>query len=185
MEAMTNACMLLFAMGLFGATDITVFHVIGHDLRSRPESRAELITHFMRGPTYAILFFVLPNFTLDGAWFIALLALLVIDALISVVDFWLEPDSRRSAGGLPRGEYLLHVTLAGLFGALVAVILLDRSSHLDAPTALQWVPRGEGVPDLLRLGLTIMSPIVLFTGLLDLRAVIRLGRAECQANEGA
>ncbi|QDV09998.1 hypothetical protein Poly30_55590 [Planctomycetes bacterium Poly30] len=172
---MTHACMILFIMGVLGATDIVVFHVAAHDLRNRPESRAELVTHFLRGPTYAALFFVLPNFTLNGGWFVALLALLVVDALISVVDFWLEPESRRTAGGLPRGEYLLHVILAGLFGALVAVIVLERGGHLDAPTAIHWMPRGTGVPDLLRLALTAMAPIVLFTGLLDLRAVLRLG----------
>ncbi len=176
MEATTHACYLLFLMGLLGATDIVVFHVVAHDLRHRVESRAELITHFLRGPTYAVLFFALPNFLFNGAWFVALLAVLVVDALISVVDFWLEPESRRSAGGLPRGEYLLHVILAALFGALVAVIVLNRSVYLAAPTAIRWVPLGSGAPDLLRLALTLMAPIVLFTGLLDLRAVVRLGR---------
>ncbi len=176
MEATTHACMLLFVMGILGAADIVIFHVRAHDLRHREESRAELITHFLRGPTYAVLFFLLPNFALDGVWFALLLALLVFDALISAVDFWLEPESRRTAGGLPRGENLLHVVLAGLFGALVAVILLDRHVHLDAATSIAWVPRGEGVPDLLRLALSIMSPIVLATGLLDLKAVLRLGR---------
>lgn len=176
MEATTHACMLLFVMGILGATDIVIFHVRAHDLRHRTESRGELVTHFLRGPTYAVLFFVLPNFALEGGWFIALLALLLIDALISVVDFWLEPESRRTAGGLPRGEYVLHVVLAGLFGALVTVILQDRQVHLDAETSIAWVPSGGGVPDFLRLALTIMAPIVLATGLLDLRAVLRLGK---------
>ncbi len=40
---------LLFAMGLLGAADIVVFHMRAHDLRHRPESRAELVTHFLRG----------------------------------------------------------------------------------------------------------------------------------------
>lgn len=174
---MTTICVLLFVMGLLGATDIVLFHVLAHGLRDRVESRSELITHFLRGPTYALLFAVMPNFSLQGGWFFALLGLLVFDAGISVVDFWLEPDSRRSAGGLPRGEYLLHVILAALFGALVFAVLSEGQARMDAPASWAWVPFGDGdVPTLLRIALLGMSPIVLWTGLLDLAAVIRLGK---------
>jgi hypothetical protein len=34
-------------------------------------------------------------------------------------DFMLERHSRESFGGLPSGEYVLHIILAMLFGALV------------------------------------------------------------------
>lgn len=173
----TTACALLLAMGVLGATDIVLFHVRAHALRSRVESRAELVTHFLRGPTYAALFVVVPNLDLRGGWFAALLGLLAFDAVISVVDFWLEPDSRRSVGGLPRGEYVLHVVLAALFGALVLAIGQEAPERLDAAASARWLGRDEGAPPLLRLALTVMSPIVLWTGLLDLAAVQRLGRS--------
>ncbi len=169
--------LLLLAMGLLGATDIVVFHVLRHDLRGRVESRAELVTHFLRGPTYALLFFLVPNFDLRGAWFHALLALLAFDAALSIVDFWLEPDSRSKAGGLPRGEYVLHVLLAMLFGALVAAVLYEGRGLGAQPSSFRWVAVGEGdVPTWLRGLLSVMAPVVLWTGLLDLRAVVRLGR---------
>lgn len=173
----TTICALLFTMGVLGATDIVLFHVRAHALRSRVESRAELVTHFLRGPTYATLFAVVPNVDPRGGWYVALLGLLTIDALISVADFWLEPDSRRSAGGLPRGEYLLHVVLAALFGALVFAVLQDAPARLAEATSARWVPLDEGAPPLLRLVLLAMAPIVLWTGLLDLAAVRRLGRS--------
>ncbi|MEM6671765.1 MAG: hypothetical protein AAF726_02915 [Planctomycetota bacterium] len=168
---------LLFAMGLLGATDIVLFHVRAHGLRDRPESRAELVTHFLRGPTYCALFLAVPNFDLAGGWYAALLALLAFDVGISIVDFWLEPASRREAGGLPRGEYVLHVVLAMLFGALVATVLSGGAERFGRSTSIQWIPMGTGeVPTLLRVALMAMAPAVLFTGLLDLRAVLRLGR---------
>lgn len=176
---MTTACVLLAIMGVLGATDIVLFHVWLHGLRGRRESRAELVTHFLRGPTYAVLFVVMPNVDLQGAWFAALLGLLGFDALISVADFWLERDSREGVGGLPRGEYLLHVFLAGLFGAMVFAVMREAPARLDAATSITWMPMGSGpAPDALRVMLLLMSPVVLWTGLLDLRAVIRLGRDE-------
>jgi len=170
----TISSAILFVLGILGATDIALFHMWAHRLRQHAPSRAELITHFLRGPTYCLLFFAIPSLALDGLWFVALLLLLLFDLGISVADFWLEPDSRRDLGGLPRGEYLLHVVMAMLFGALVASILYQEGHRMQAATALSW--RGDDVPSMLRVALTVMSPLVLLTGLLDLRAVFRLGR---------
>jgi hypothetical protein len=165
---------LLFALGLLGAADIAVFHVRAHALRRHPPARGELVTHFLRGPTYALLFAVVPNVACDGAWFWALMALLAFDLLISIADFWLEPASRRALGGLPRGEYLLHVLMAMLFGALVSAVVVESEGGWRRPTALAW--SDHGAPALLRLALAVMSPLVLATGLLDLAAVRRLSR---------
>lgn len=160
-------------MGFLGAVDIFVFHMYRHALRSRVESRAELVTHFLRGPTYAMLFVFVPNAKPAGAWLVALLGLLAVDLGISIADFWLEPASRAKAGGLPRGEYLLHVLLAMLFGALVASVCFQRGAALSEPSALGL---GEAsTPGWLRVVLAGMSPIALASGILDLRAAMRLG----------
>lgn len=170
---MTLASWLLLAMGVLGALDIWLFHTLRHGLRHRAESRAELVTHFLRGPTYATLFVLVPNTRLEGAWFFALLGLLACDLAISIADFWLEPASRASVGGLPRGEYVLHVVLAMLFGALVATVLDEGRDAWTRPNRCTWL--SEGPPVWLRLTLGIMSPLVLASGLLDLVAVVRLG----------
>lgn len=165
---------LLFVMGLLGATDIVLFHTWTHALRRRPEAWKELVTHFLRGPTYAALFLLVPNFTFHGAWFVGLLALLAFDVLISIADFWLEPASRAPQGGLPRGEYVLHSVLAMLFGAVVATTFAEGSAGLAADTRLAW--QVHGVPVVLRVLLAAMAPVVLLSGLLDLRAALRLRR---------
>jgi hypothetical protein len=169
---MTVASWILLAMGVLGALDILLFHTWTHRLRERQESRAELVTHFLRGPTYAVLFFGVPNLRLEGAWFAVLLAVLAFDLAISIADFWLEPSSRASVGGLPRGEYVLHILLAMLFGGLVVIVLQDAGGALSATTSLSWIDVGP--PVLLRVVLGIMAPLVLMTGLFDLFAVLRM-----------
>ena len=88
-------------MGLLGGADILLYHSISHGIRSHRESRFELITHSLRGPTYAALFILIPNFTMQGLWFWALVGLLIFDVMLSFADFILERKSREFFGGLP------------------------------------------------------------------------------------
>jgi len=45
-------------------------------------------------------------------------ALFAFEVGISIWDFSLERESRRLLGGLPSGEYVLHMIMATVFGAL-------------------------------------------------------------------
>lgn len=163
---------LLFLLGLLGGTDILLYHSISHGIRHHVDSRAELFTHFLRGPTYCALFLFVPNFTFHGAYVVALLLLLLFDLGISLADFWVESKSRGFFGGLPRGEYVLHIILAMLFGALVCATLYESGSALADDSALVW--QGEGAHWLVRAALAVMAPLVLWSGLADLRAMLRL-----------
>ncbi len=173
---MTLPSWLLLALGVAGGTDILLYHTLSHGLRAHAASRAELITHFLRGPTYALLFVVVPNVDLSGAWFLALLAVLLFDLGISLADFWFETESRRALGGLPRGEYILHIILAMLFGALVCSVLQEAGTRWSEPTDWTWLAADAGPWVPLRIALTLMAPGVLLTGLADLWAVLKLGR---------
>jgi hypothetical protein len=164
--------LLLLLIGVLGATDIWLFHTRAHHLHEHPPARAELITHALRGPTYAVLFLLIPNFTCHGAWFVALIALLIFDLGISIADFWLEPARRRALGGLPRGEYLLHVVLALLFGGMCAAIGYECRGNLGEPTALRWID--DGVPTWLRIVFVPMATGVLWSGISDFLAVRKL-----------
>jgi hypothetical protein len=173
---MTIPTYLLFLIGVLGAADILLYHAISHGIRSHQDSRAELIVHSLRGPTYAILFLVVPNLALYGACFWALVALLAVDALISMVDFALEGQSRHKLGGLPAGEYVLHMVIAMIFGALVASVFWEAGSHARIPTAC-YVTK-TGAPELLRIVMAVMAPIVLYSAFIDARAAWRLGKAK-------
>jgi len=169
---------LLFLLGLLGAADIALFHTVSHGIRQHQDSVGELITHALRGPTYATLFLLTPNFVLEGWWFLLLAGILVFDLGISIVDFWLEGDSRRRLGGLPAGEYVLHILLAMLFGGFVVAVGYGAGHWFHAPTALRYAP--AAVPDLLRLVMGVMAVAVLYSGIQDGRAALRLQRQRTQ-----
>ena len=171
---MEIATYILFALGCLGAADIALFHSVAHGIRSHRDSVMELITHSLRGPTYAILFVLIPNFALQGAYAWFLIALFVFDVAISIWDFSVEQQSRRLLGGLPGGEYLLHIFMAMLFGALVTSVAYGLGDELRASTRLVYRP--AQVPWLLRGVMLVMSVLVFISGAQDARAALRLWR---------
>ncbi len=168
---MAAATYLLLLVGLLGALDIALFHTRTHDLRRQPSARHELITHALRGPTYAILFAVVPNFAAHGAWFVFMLGVLAFDVAISIWDFAVERRSRAPMGGLPTGEYVLHSIIAMLFGAFVACYCIAGLPWLEHETAWIYEP---AVAWPVQVTLAIMSAGVLCSGIGDARAALRL-----------
>ncbi|EDL56547.1 hypothetical protein [Gimesia maris] len=158
--------------GLSGRDGYCAVHSFSHGIRSHPDARAELVVHSLRGPTYAALFLVIPNLVLQGFYFWCLLALFVFDILISIVDFALERESRRLLGGLPSGEYVLHIIIAMLFGGLVTAVCLEAAAWRNEPTQIIYAP--AAVPDVLRLVMAVMALLVLFSGIQDAIAARKL-----------
>tara|TARA_R110002094_G_scaffold47961_17_gene59440 strand:- start:247 stop:795 length:549 start_codon:yes stop_codon:yes gene_type:complete len=173
MLVLSVASYLLIAIGLLGALDIAVFHTRSHNLRSQPSARLELLTHSLRGPTYAVLFAVVPNFAAHGSWFLVMLLVLVFDVGISVWDFSVERRSRAPLGGLPTGEYVLHSIIAMLFGAFVACYCVGAADWLKQDTAWVYEPN---VPWPVQAMLAAMAVGVLVSGIQDALAVVKLGR---------
>ena len=171
---MQVATYILFVLGCLGATDILLYHCISHGIRSHQDSRLELVVHSLRGPTYATLFIFVPNFAMHGFFFWLLLCILFFDLCISIVDFILERSSRAFFGGLPSGEYVLHILLAMLFGAMVTSIFYDAGQWSTLTTALLYEP--AQVPSLLRYIMMVMAVLVLGTAAMDLKAVWHLTR---------
>lgn len=179
---MEAASWLLLGMAVLGGADVLLFHSISHGLRRHPLARVELVPHALRGPTYLVLFLSVPNLRLDGTWFAALLAALVFDLALSIWDFAVEGRSRRTLGGLTGGEYVLHVLLAMLFGALVATIWILEGHRLGLATRIAYEP--ADVPVLVRALLVLAGVMTFASGILDLRAVLRLkhvGGVQCGA----
>jgi hypothetical protein len=166
------ASYILFVLGCLGAADIALYHSIAHGIRHHPGAQRELVVHALRGPTYAVLFLCVPNLAMHGAYFVAFLALLAFDGAISIWDFAIEAGSRRFLGGLPPGEYVLHVVIAMLFGALVTTVLLRAGHWALLPSRVAWEP--TAAPGLLRALLAAMAPLVLVSGLQDAVAARRL-----------
>jgi hypothetical protein len=171
---------ILFLLGCLGAVDIAVYHSVAHSIRSHADSLGELVTHSLRGPTYAALFLLIPNFELHGLFAWGLMALFVFDVGISIWDFSLEQGSRRFLGGLPSGEYVLHMLMAIVFGALVTSILCFGHRRFAAPTSLIYAP--TAAPVILRIVLSIMAAAVLVSGIQDAVAAFRLKKLAVARN---
>jgi hypothetical protein len=169
---MEAATYVLFTLGCLGAADIAIYHGLAHGLRRHPDARGELIAHSVRGPTYAALFLLVPNVTMQGWWFWVLVGVLTFDAAISLWDFAIERSSRGFFGGLPTGEYVLHTVLAMLFGALVCCVFFEAGSWAALPTRFGYQPAAVPVP--LRVLLAVMAGLVFLSGILDVLAVYRL-----------
>jgi hypothetical protein len=174
---MILASYLLLVVGLLGATDIALYHATAHGIRHHPDSWKELITNAMRGPTYAVLFLMVPNCVPHGPWYFALVGLLVMDVGISVADFLLEQESRAFLGGLPPGEYVLHTLIAIVFGAFACAIGI-LGPQLAAGGRLEWMPQDHAMAPhwVLRVVLAAMAAGVLISGIQDAAAAWRLWR---------
>src|SRR5258708_25414054 len=147
--------LLVFLLGCLGGADIAIFHSVAHGIRSHPDSAGELVTHCLRGPTYAALFVLIPNFVIQGFFAWGLLALFAFDLAISIWDFCLEQGSRRFLGGLPSGEYVLHMLMAMVFGGMVTSVFYSAVEWLHAPTRIAYAP--ASVPGILRFTMFIMA----------------------------
>jgi len=169
---MDVATYILFVLGCLGATDILLYHSVAHGIRSHHDSRYELMLHSLRGPTYAALFILVPNFAMHGTFFWLLIALCIFDVGISIGDFMLERSSREFFGGLPTGEYILHIILAMLFGALVTSIFFSAGHWGAMPTRFAYEP--AAVPGVLRGLMVFMAVLVFISGALDAIAAFRL-----------
>ncbi len=122
------------ALGV-GALDGLYFHLWKFRLYARPQSRTEHLTHTVRacllGPILWLAF-VAPRLDL-------LVALVAVDTAVVLADVWLETESRRDLGGIPRSEYVVHV--------------LANTLHTGAMTlamAVWWVSPSAQVSTLLR-----------------------------------
>jgi hypothetical protein len=166
---MLTASVLLFVIGLLGAFDVGFFHGRHARLVERDECRVEAWIHVARGPVYAAQFALLPNVRLAGAWSDALVALFVVDALVAAADVWVEPRSRRAQGGLPPGEYFMHVVLSVLVGAMLHSALQAAWAWRALPTSLSLEPHA---PAWLRVALGVMAAGALGAALADAAALV-------------
>jgi hypothetical protein len=166
---MLTASVLLLVIGVLGAFDIAFFHVRTARLLERPECRREAWTHVVRGVVYALQFVLVPNVRFEGAWVVALVVLFVVDAAVAAIDVLVEPASRAPQGGLPRGEYFMHIVLSVLVGAMLHAALGTAWADRAAETSVSLTPNA---PLGLRLALGAMSVASLLGAVRDAATLV-------------
>jgi uncharacterized protein len=129
---MTLALYILAFQTLLGALDNVLHHEITERLPSKPSARFELALHSAREGIYGILFLIFAWTNPHGVFAAAVIALLVIEIVITITDF-VEEDRTRH---LPPFERVLHTVLAVSFGIFLAVIAPILIANTMAPSAL-------------------------------------------------
>lgn len=155
---------LLFTQGLMGAFDTLYYH----EWRARlptgfPKTAPELKLHASRDFIYCIIFATLPFFAWQGLWAAVLAVLLMLEIGITIADFIIEDNVRKSLGGVYAGERATHALMGIVYGAVLAYLIPVLVAWFRLPTAL--VPVFS--PEILRLLLPAMALGVFLSGVRD------------------
>jgi hypothetical protein len=140
MTDMHIATWLLFLAGPVGAIDVIYFHLWKFRLYSRPQSRAEELTHIIRGVMVPAVFAVLLIGRPEGTLYWIVAALFFLDTLNSLLDVMIEPRSRAPIG-VPPQELAIHFIGTTMMGASWATYMIAGWATRSAPSALiRWPP---------------------------------------------
>ena len=166
---MTTVLWLLFVIGLLGAFDTFYYH----EWRARlpalgREARAELRLHATRNTIYAVIFGTLPWFAWHGVWTVALGLLFVCEIAVTISDFIVEDDVRKSLGGVFPGERATHTIIGITYGAMLGHLVPVLYVWWNLPT--DFVPAPPAIPEPLRWFMVIMAPGLLLFAIRDLYA---------------
>lgn len=115
-----------------GAFDTLYHHELTERLAWRPGATAELRLHGVRNLLYALLFAMLGFTEPKGLLAIGMMAILVIEIVITLADFVEEDRSR----ALPATERVTHTLLALNYGAILMLLVPTLSSWAGEPAAL-------------------------------------------------
>jgi hypothetical protein len=116
---------LLSLFAILGMYDGFYLHIYKYRLYDHKESRNEHLTHTVRGILFPIVLYCC-YLTSSPAWFFAGLSILALDIIVTVMDAYLEKDSRTFMGGLPRWEYIIHLLVNGFHFASIAVFIVIK-----------------------------------------------------------
>ena len=110
---------LLMAQMMMGAFDIFYHHEMTERLAWRQSQKQELRLHGIRNFIYAGAFLIF-GFAIPSGWVaVVLIIALVIEVIITLIDFVEEDRSRK----LPESERVAHTLLALNYGAILALLM--------------------------------------------------------------
>jgi hypothetical protein len=152
---------------LMGAFDTLYHHELTQRLAWRPSQRRELRLHGIRNFLYAALFLTFAWREPHGAWAMLIIAILVAEVAITLMDFVEEDLSRK----LPASERINHTLLALNYGAILVLLVPILVGWARGATAL--APASYGAWSGM---LSAAAAGVALFGWRDLAAAARLAR---------
>jgi len=176
---METAFYILLVAGHLGIFDVIYFHNYKCNLSARRECQREVFWHTIRHAVYATQFIVIANLRFHGLALLILGMVYAADVIVAWSDVLEETASRRSQGGLPRGEYFMHIVLSLLIGAYLMTVAKTVWPDRSLETAIVLDP--PAVPFVLRAYMTVMGITAFGTFLYDLRGWLGFRRAARRA----
>jgi uncharacterized protein (TIGR01777 family) len=150
-----------------GAFDTFYHHEMTERLAWRPSQRHELQLHSIRNALYALLFATLGWLEVHGIWAMLVIAVLIVEVLVTLMDFVEEDMSRK----LPASERINHTLLALNYGAILVLLL---------PVLIEWAGQPTGIMPAFYGFWSILAPVAAvgagFGGVRDFAASKRLTR---------
>src|SRR5579871_4340076 len=158
-----------------GAFDTFYHHEMTERLAWRPSQREELRLHGVRNLLYALLFLALGWVEAHGIWAVIIIAVLVAEVVITLMDFVEENLSRK----LPASERINHTLLALNYGAILVLLTPVLVAWAGLPTELIFVSYGYW-----SVLATVAAAGVTLFALRDLAAAKRLARLSEASTRG-
>jgi uncharacterized protein len=152
-----------------GAFDTFYHHEFTERLAWRPSQRHELQLHSIRNMFYAALFLVLGWLEVHGIWALLIIAVLMAEIVITLMDFVEEDLSRK----LPASERINHTLLAINYGAILVLLLPVLIGWAAQPTTIKLAYAG-----LISVAATAAAVGAGLFGLRDFAASRRLARLQ-------
>ena len=176
---MIVAFYVLSLAGAFGAFDVFYYHIYRARLWTRPQSVYENMTHAIRALLFAVFFILIVHVEVRGSWWLLYPAICAVEMTNSFIDCALEKSSRLDLGGLDAGEYLLHVLLSIMMGAIVTAMLMSTYPSYAEPSYIGL--RTLDVPPIMiygsYLGAVMAIAFFFFEGSGVLRMLVKMKRA--------
>ena len=168
---MTVALSLFVALAFLGAFDTLYYHEWQARLPAMgPLARTELQLHAARDFIYAIMFGTLPWVVWQGRYVIPLVALLLVEIILTLWDFVVEDLIRKPLGGVYPGERVTHGIMGIVYGAALAYLVPVLRVWWTGPSSLVMASAANSI--VLRWTLSVMAVGVLLSGVRDLCAAV-------------
>jgi hypothetical protein len=114
---------LLILFASLALYDGLYLHILKYKLYNQLESKNEHLIHTIRAILFpAVLYFLFLKQDCPTSFYIGI-TLVLADMVVLGIDAFMETDSRKFMGGLPRWEYILHLFVNGFHFASIAVFL--------------------------------------------------------------
>ncbi|MFK7750438.1 MAG: hypothetical protein AB8B65_18755 [Kordia sp.] len=169
---LSTLCLLLFMV--LATYDGFYLHIWKYELFSREESIFEHKTHTVRAILFPLIVWLLFINT-DAISFWISVVLIGIDFVVLGIDAYAEGDSRKSIGGLPKWEYILHLFANSFHFAAIFLLLATKIEITESGIAFAELATNSSAQEMLKVISVNMIPGAIVLGFVHLMLLFPKG----------